>query len=182
MTDTNKVLDVVIIGAGIGGLTAGIMLQKKLGYYDYTIYEMASDLGGTWHQNEYPGCACDLPAHWYSLSIDPNPDWSCLFAGREEIQKYWKRLAQKHNLGPRIKFNTEFISAVWNEKQQHYTLKLRDSTTQGFREVKAKLVISAIGVFKHPNWPDVPGRELFQGKMLHAQKWDYRVGLTLCPP
>ncbi|CAE7156855.1 unnamed protein product [Rhizoctonia solani] len=178
MTDTNKVLDVVIIGAGVGGLTAAIMLQKKLNHYDYTIYEMASDLGGTWHQNDYPGCACDLPAYWYSLSIDPNPNWSCLFAGRKEIQAYWKGLAQKHNLEPRIKFNTEFVSAVWNEKQQYYTLKLRDSKTKESRQVRAKFVISAIGVFKHPHWPDVPGRESFQGTMLHAQKWDHNVALS----
>ncbi|KAJ1308236.1 hypothetical protein OPQ81_003951 [Rhizoctonia solani] len=138
---------------------------------------MASDLGGTWHQNEYPGCACDLPAHWYSLSIDPNPDWSVLFAGRQEIKKYWKHLAQKHNLSSHIKFNTEFLSAVWNEKDQNYTLRLRDSGTKESREVKAKLVISAIGVFKHPHWPDIPGIDTFQGKLLHAQRWDHSVGL-----
>ncbi|KAG8762750.1 hypothetical protein FRC11_007880 [Ceratobasidium sp. 423] len=178
MADTNKVLDVVIIGAGVGGLTAAIMLQKNMGYYNYTIYDMASDLGGTWHQNTYPGCACDIPAHWYSLSIDPNPDWSCLFASRQEIYKYWKRLAQKHNIEPHIKYNTEFVSAVWNEKEQNYTLKLRDSKTKEFREVKAKLVISAAGVFHHPRWPDIPGRELFQGKLLHAQNWDHNVGLS----
>ncbi|KAH7344182.1 hypothetical protein B0J17DRAFT_204737 [Rhizoctonia solani] len=177
MADTNQVHDVVIIGAGVGGLTAAIMMQKNH-YYNYTIYEMASDLGGTWQQNVYPGCACDIPAHWYSLSIDPNPDWTCLFASREEIYKYWKRLAQKHDIQPRIKFNTKFISAVWNEKQQNYTLKLQDSKTKEFREVKAKLVISAIGVFHHPRWPDIPGRESFQGKILHAQMWDHSVGLS----
>ncbi|KAG8685800.1 hypothetical protein FRC11_010057 [Ceratobasidium sp. 423] len=107
-----------------------------------------------------------------------NPDWSCLFAGRQEIQKYWKRLAQKHNIEPHIKYNTEFVSALWSEKQQNYSLKLRDSKTKEFKEVKAKLVISAIGVFKHPHWPDVPGRESFQGKLLHAQKWDHSVELS----
>ncbi|KAJ1308187.1 hypothetical protein OPQ81_003902 [Rhizoctonia solani] len=178
MEDTNQVHDIVIIGAGMGGLTAAIMLQKNLGYYNYIIYEMASDLGGTWHHNNYPGCACDIPAHWYSLSIDPNPDWSVLFAGRQEIKKYWKHLAHKHNIDSHIKFNTEFLSAVWNEKDQNYTLRLRDSGTKESREVKAKLVISAIGVFKHPHWPDIPGIDTFQGKLLHAQRWDHSVGLS----
>lgn len=139
---------------------------------------MASDTGGTWHQNDYPGCACDIPAHWYSLSIDPNPDWSYLFASRGEIKEYWSHLAQKHNIGPHIQFNTELVSAVWNEKQQHYALRLRDSKTKEFREVKAKLVISAIGVFHKPRWPDIPGKDEFQGKLLHAQMWDYNVGLS----
>ncbi|KAG8760838.1 hypothetical protein FRC11_014822 [Ceratobasidium sp. 423] len=176
MADANKVLDVVIIGAGISGLTMAIMLQKNLGYYNYTIYEMASDLGGTWHLNEYPSCTCDLPAH--CLLVDPNPDWSCLFAGHQEIQKYWKRLVQKHNIEPHIKYNTEFISAVWSEKQQNYSIKLWDSKTKEFKEVKVKLVISVIGVFKHPHWPDVPGRESFQGKLLHTQRWDHGMELS----
>ncbi|EUC56309.1 monooxygenase, partial [Rhizoctonia solani AG-3 Rhs1AP] len=179
MADTNKVLDIVIIGAGVGGLTAAIMLQNS-NYHNYTIYEMASDIGGTWHQNDYPGCACDIPAHWYSAVSQsiPTQNWSCLFASRGEIKQYWKRLAQKHNVESHIKFNTEFVSAVWNEKEQHYTLKLRDSKTKESREVKAKLVMSAVGVFNHPRWPDIPGREEFQGKLLHAQMWDYNVELS----
>ncbi|CAE6423696.1 unnamed protein product [Rhizoctonia solani] len=177
MADTNKALDIVIIGAGVGGITAAISLQNN-NYYDYTIYDMASDMGGTWHQNDYPGCACDIPAHWYSLSIDPNPNWSSLFAPRDEIKQYWKHLARKHNVEKHIEFNTEFVSAVWNEKQQYYTLKLRDSKTKESREVKAKLVIAAVGIFNHPRWPDIPGREVFQGKLLHAQMWNYNVGLS----
>ncbi|CAE6439365.1 unnamed protein product [Rhizoctonia solani] len=177
MADTDRVHNVVIIGAGVGGLTAAITMQVKMGLYDYTIYERASGLGGTWKQNNYPGCACDIPAHWYSLSIDPNPNWSCLFASRQEIYDYWKGLASKHNIEPHVKYNTEFVSAAWNEKEQYYVLKLQDTRTKEVREVKAKLVISAIGVFVNPLWPEIPGRESFQGSLLHAQNWDHSVGL-----
>ncbi|CAE6447249.1 unnamed protein product [Rhizoctonia solani] len=177
MADTDKVHNVIIIGAGVGGLTAAIKMQVDMGLYDYTIYERASELGGTWWQNDYPGCACDIPIHWYSLSIDPNPNWSCLFASRREIYEYWKHLARKHNIESRIKYNTEFLSAEWNEKKQYYTIKLEDSRTKERREIKAKLVISAIGVFVNPLWPDIPGRESFQGKILHAQMWDHSVKL-----
>lgn len=178
MSKTKESTNIAIIGAGIGGLTAAITLQDKLGLYDYTVFDLASDIGGTWRQNSYPGCACDVPAHWYSLSTDPNPNWTHVFAPRQEIFTYWKGLAKKHNLGPRIKFNTEFVSAVWNENEQNYTLNLRDVKTQELRQVTAKVVISAVGVFHHPRWPDIPGRELFQGDTLHAQMWDHSVNLS----
>ncbi|KAF8759819.1 L-lysine 6-monooxygenase (NADPH-requiring) [Rhizoctonia solani] len=171
-------VNIAIIGAGIGGITAAITLQNKLGLYDYTIYELAPDIGGTWRQNTYPGCACDVPGHWYSLSSEPNPDWSRSFAPREEIYQYWKGLVNKHSIEPHIKFNTEFVSAAWNEKDKSYTMRLRDVKTHQVKEVRAKIVISAVGYFNHPRWPDVPGRETFEGDLLHAQMWDHSVPLS----
>ncbi|CAE6343559.1 unnamed protein product [Rhizoctonia solani] len=136
-------VNIAIIGAGIGGITAAITLQNTLGVYDYTIYELASEIGGTWRQNTYPGCACDVPGHWYSLSSEPNPDWSRPFALREEIHQYWKGLVVKHRIQPRITFKTEFVSAVWSEKEECYIMRLRDVDTRQVKEVRAKVVISA---------------------------------------
>ncbi|KAJ1308247.1 hypothetical protein OPQ81_003962 [Rhizoctonia solani] len=171
-------VNIAIIGAGIGGITAAISLQDTLGVYDYTIYELASEIGGTWRQNTYPGCACDVPGHWYSLSSEPNPDWSRPYVPRDEILQYWKGIVSKHRIEPHIKFNTEFVSAVWNEKEQHYTLSLRNVKTREITRVMAKAVISAVGFFHHPRWPDVPGRETFKGDLLHATMWDHSVSLS----
>ncbi|CUA72835.1 4-hydroxyacetophenone monooxygenase [Rhizoctonia solani] len=171
-------INIAIIGAGIGGITAAISLQNTLGVYDYTIYELASEIGGTWQQNNYPGCACDVAGHWYSLSTEPNPNWSHPFAPREEIHQYWKGLVAKHRVEPHIKFNTELLSAEWNEKERHYTLRLRNAITHQVTQVTTKIVISAVGLFRHPRWPEVPGRETFKGDLLHAQMWDHSISLS----
>ncbi|CUA72834.1 hypothetical protein RSOLAG22IIIB_10339 [Rhizoctonia solani] len=162
----------------IGGITAAISLQEKLNMYDYTIFELASDIGGTWRQNTYPGCACDVPAHWYSLSTDPNPDWSHMYAPHDEIHRYWKGVAKRHNIETHIKFNNEFLSAVWDGKEQNYAICFRDVQTHEVFEVKAKIVISAVGTFHYPRWPAVPGRESFQGEILHAQMWNHGISLA----
>ncbi|QRW01268.1 flavin-containing monooxygenase/FMO family protein [Ceratobasidium sp. AG-Ba] len=166
---------IAIIGSGVGGLLAAISLQVKLGFYNYTIYELAGELGGTWQQNTYPGCACDVPAHWYSLSFDPNPDWSCVYVAYKEIHQYWKRLASKYDLVRHIQYRTEVISAVWDEEKQFYRLQLRNTETQEIREEIANIVISATGAFNHPKWPNIPGRESFQGASIHAKMWDHSV-------
>ncbi|EUC56303.1 L-lysine 6-monooxygenase (NADPH-requiring) protein [Rhizoctonia solani AG-3 Rhs1AP] len=171
-------INIAIIGAGIGGITAAISLQNTLSVYDYTIYELASEIGGTWQQNNYPGCACDVAGHWYSLSSEPNPDWSRPYAPRQEIHEYWKRIVIKHQVEPHIRFNTEFVSAVWNEKEQNYTLRLRDVKSNQITQVTANVVISAVGFFRHPRWPEFPGRENFKGDLLHAQMWDHSVSLS----
>ncbi|KDN34539.1 hypothetical protein RSAG8_12363, partial [Rhizoctonia solani AG-8 WAC10335] len=171
-------VNIAIIGAGIGGITTAISLQNTLGGYDYTIYELASEIGGTWQQNTYPGCACDVAGHWYSLSSEPNPDWSRPYALREEIHKYWKGLVSKHRIESRIRFNTEFVSAVWNQKEQNYSLRLRNVNTRQVTQVTAKAVISAVGFFRHPRWPDVPGRETFKGDLFEYMTWNHSVSLS----
>ncbi|CAE7140616.1 unnamed protein product [Rhizoctonia solani] len=171
-------VNIAIIGAGIGGITAAISLQSTLGVYDYTIYELASEIGGTWRQNDYPGCACDVAGHWYSLSSEPNPNWSRPYAPREEIHEYWLGIVNKHQIRPHIKFNTELVSAVWDEKEQNYALRLRNVNTGQVAQVTARIVISAVGLFHHPRWPEVPGRETFKGNLLHAQMWNYGVSLS----
>ncbi|KAG8704547.1 hypothetical protein FRC08_002183 [Ceratobasidium sp. 394] len=126
MTDEFEPVHVAVIGAGIGGITAAIALQTQLNFYDYTIYEMAGGVGGTWLANTYPGCVCDVPSHWYSLSTEPNPDWSMMFSGQAEIKAYWEGLVHKHQIEPRIELLTEVLSAVWDEATQQYIITVRD--------------------------------------------------------
>ncbi|KAF8681433.1 hypothetical protein RHS04_03704 [Rhizoctonia solani] len=159
MLETPKdITPVAIIGAGIGGIVAAISLQQKIGLNNYKIYEKANDVGGTWRQNTYPGCSSDVPVHLFSLSMDPNPDWSHVFGSYSEIQAYWKHLSIKHGIEPHINYNREVLSAIWNEDASCYTLNIKDTQT---------------GV-----WPEIPGRESFRGISLHAQAWDHSVEMS----
>ncbi|KAG8740833.1 hypothetical protein FRC11_015108 [Ceratobasidium sp. 423] len=101
-----------------------------------------------------------------------------MYAPHDEIHQYWKGVAEKHNIEPHIKFNNEFLSAVWDEREQNYTLRLRNVLTNEVGEIRAKVVISAVGTFHYPRWPAVPGRESFKGEILHAQMWDHAVSLA----
>ena len=106
-------LSVGIIGAGPGGLALGIFL-KKAGFRDFTIFDREDGVGGTWRTNTYPGLACDVKSHLYSFSFDLNPNWSRLWSGQQEILEYFERCAQRYDLAPHLKLNTEIVSAHWD--------------------------------------------------------------------
>src|SRR5437660_2082229 len=101
---SSDVLDVLIVGAGFSGLGMAIKLLQA-GTTSFLVVEKADDIGGTWYANRYPGCACDIPSHLYSFSFDRNPDWSRMFAPREEIQNYLKSCAQRYGVMPYIRVN-----------------------------------------------------------------------------
>ncbi|KAJ7689781.1 hypothetical protein B0H17DRAFT_1291851 [Mycena rosella] len=168
--------DVVIIGAGVGGLAFGIALKRQLRFTDFTIYEKAAEVGGTWRDNIYPGAASDVAVHFYSLSTDLNPDWSATHGSQPEMQAYWCKLARKYDLYRHIVFNRLVVSAEWNAKEQRYHVVTEDG--EGRRSsTTAKILISALGVLEVPQFPDIPGLALFEGKMFHSAKWDAGVDL-----
>src|SRR5262245_62364135 len=110
-------LRIVIIGAGMSGILAAIKLREA-GFDDLVRYEKADRLGGTWRENTYPGVTCDVPSHFYSYSFAPNPEWSRRFSPGAEIQAYFERVAERHDVVPRIRFGTEitrceFVSGRW---------------------------------------------------------------------
>jgi cation diffusion facilitator CzcD-associated flavoprotein CzcO len=164
-----KDVRIVIIGAGMAGILSGIRLDEY-GYHDYVIYEKSDRLGGTWRENTYPGLACDVPAHLYTYSFEPNPDWSSVFAPGHEIQAYFEKVAEKYNIVDKIRFNEEiphceFVDGRWN---------IRTSTG---REEEADVVIAASGVLHHPNVAQLPGLERFAGACFHSARWDHSVPL-----
>ncbi|KAG8737052.1 hypothetical protein FRC10_008648 [Ceratobasidium sp. 414] len=174
MTKLETPVNVAIIGAGIGGLTAAISLQKSLGLHNYTIYERGTDVGGTWRVAP----AIYLRTGTGKPRLVLSGYWEWIWASRNEIQAYWKRLSIKHVVEPHIEYGSEMVSAVWDEGNKHYTLEIRDVKTQVTRQVVAQVVISATGVFNLPRWPDIPGRESFRGEVLHAEHWDHSVNLS----
>ncbi|KII91073.1 hypothetical protein PLICRDRAFT_174399 [Plicaturopsis crispa FD-325 SS-3] len=170
---------VVVIGAGIGGLSFGIAMKRQLQYENFTIYERAGEVGGTWRDNTYPGCASDVPIHFFCLSTDLNPDWNKTHGSQPEIQAYWKGLAAKYDLYKHTVFRTQVISADWNMETQQYHIVLEDVDSGVKSETTANVVVSALGILEQPRYPaDMKGIHSFKGDIFHSARWNHNVKLS----
>ncbi|MET0896313.1 MAG: NAD(P)/FAD-dependent oxidoreductase [Mycobacterium sp.] len=158
--------EVVIIGAGFGGIGAAIQL-KKLGYQNLLIVDREKDLGGTWHVNRYPGLACDIPSSTYSYWFEPNPNWSRLYAPGPEIKRYAEHVADKYDVRRHMRFNTTVDSVRWDEDSRHWQVALAGGDT-----LVARVVIAATGVLSQPHTPFIPGIDQFDGRIIHTTAWD----------
>jgi cation diffusion facilitator CzcD-associated flavoprotein CzcO len=158
---------IAIIGAGFGGIGMAIRL-KQAGIESFTMFERADEIGGTWRDNTYPGCACDVPSHAYSFSFELNPDWSHSFAGSAEIQAYLLRCVEKHGLRRHLRLGTSIVEARFDEAAGLWTL-----TTDRGERVSARVVISAVGGLVDPAYPDIKGIESFRGEIFHTARWDH---------
>jgi cation diffusion facilitator CzcD-associated flavoprotein CzcO len=163
---------IAILGAGFAGIAAAIQLEKA-GIHSYTIYERADDVGGTWRDNTYPGAACDVPSHVYSLSFEPNPDWSHAFSSWSEIHAYLRGLVDKWGLRDHLRLRTEIVDARFDEATGTWTL-----TTDAEEKVTARVVIAGLGGLVDPSWPDIKGLESFGGEMMHTARWNHEVDLA----
>jgi len=165
-------VSVAVIGAGFGGIGLGARLVDN-GLHDFVIFDRASGVGGTWWANRYPGCACDVPSHLYSLSFAPNPDWTRRFAPRAEIQAYLERCATQFDVRPNLMLGTGIERAAWDEQAGIWRL-----TDDHGRTWSADVLVSAIGGLSRPAWPDIPGLDRFAGPVFHSQQWDDSVDLA----
>lgn len=162
-----SVHQVVIIGAGPGGLCMGIQLQKA-GIEDFVILEKASGVGGTWWHNRYPGAECDVQSHLYSFSFEPKRDWSRPFAGQAEILEYVDSVAEKYGMKSFIRFNHEVVAASWDDERAVWQVQVA-----GGDSFECRVLVSAMGMFNTPAYPDIPGLEQFQGTCFHSARWDH---------
>jgi cyclohexanone monooxygenase len=162
-------LRLAVIGAGASGLMALIRLREA-GFQDVTIYEKAETLGGTWRDNRYPGVTCDVPSHGYRYSFEPNAEWSRVCAPGDEILDYLKNVARKYDLERSIRFGEEVSSARWCDGRWEI------ETTSG-PQGAFDAVVTATGVLHHPNYPDIPGIDTFEGDAFHTARW--KDGLSL---
>ena len=160
---------IAIIGAGMSGIAATVKL-KKAGYSDITIFEKSDKVGGTWRDNRYPGLSCDVPSHWYSFSFARNPDWSHRYAYGPEIQDYMEKTAIEFDVTSCVRFNEPVTSLTYEDPFWH--LK-----TEKAEEVY-DVVISAAGILRLPNYPDIKGLETFKGNAFHSARWDETQSLT----
>ncbi|KDR73518.1 hypothetical protein GALMADRAFT_124691 [Galerina marginata CBS 339.88] len=176
--ETKRTPHVVIVGAGIAGIATAIALKRQLNFDDFTIYEQADAIGGTWRDNTYPGCGSDVPGHWYSLSTDLNPRWRSYYANQPELRAYWEDLWHKHDLVRHTVLATSVANAEWSIETQRYTVHLEHAHTGEKREVQAEVLFYAIGGFQAPFYPkDLLGLERFRGDLWHSARWRHDVAL-----
>lgn len=167
----NNTFDVAIVGAGFGGLGMAIKLIEA-GIRDFVILEKDREVGGTWRDNTYPGCACDVQSHMYSYSFEGKPDWSRRYPGWQEIQQYILAVTAKHHLRRHIRFGQEVTGARFDAASAAWTL----DTAAGDRVVARHFVL-ATGPLHVPQVPRIPGLESFAGKVFHSARWDHAYDL-----
>lgn len=178
----NISVDVLIVGAGFSGICMGIKLLEA-GRKDFLIIEKSEDLGGTWYENRYPGCACDIPAHLYSFSFERNPNWTRMFAGQQEIWQYLKSCVERYGLAPYIRSKTRFCEAAWDEAAAEWRIKAsllsRDNGNLGGTvRIRARVLVSGMGALHVPHYPEVPGIDRFRGPSFHSATWRSDVDLS----
>ena len=161
---------IAIVGSGFGGLGAAIRLKGE-GVHDFVVLERAGDVGGTWRDNTYPGCACDVQSHLYSFSFAPNPDWSRSFSPQAEIQAYLQRCATDYGVLSHVRFHHEVRAAAWDEAASRWRIE----TSGG--ALTADVLVMATGALSDPVIPDLRGLDRFQGRVFHSARWDHAFDL-----
>ena len=159
-------LPIAIIGAGFAGIGLAIKLREA-GIHDFTILERASELGGTWRDNTYPGCACDVASCLYSYSFAPNPDWSRAFSNQPEILAYLRGVAAEHDVERDIRYDIELLEARWDDEAALWRLR----TSRG--DLTTSMLVPAMGPFGDPVTPDIPGIDRFAGAKFHSLRWNH---------
>jgi cation diffusion facilitator CzcD-associated flavoprotein CzcO len=162
---------VAVIGSGFGGLGAAVRLRRE-GITDFVVLGRASSVGGTWRDNSYPGCACDVPSHLYSFSFAPNPDWPRTFSGQKYIRAYLEHVTDVFRLRPHIRFDSEVKLMTWDSERLRWEIE----TSAG--RLSADVVVSATGPLSDPQIPDIPGLDSFSGKVFHTSRWDHDYDLS----
>jgi cation diffusion facilitator CzcD-associated flavoprotein CzcO len=159
---------VIIVGAGFSGICSAIKLREK-GVEDFVVLEKNEDVGGTWHDNNYPGAECDVESHLYSFSFEPYANWSKVYSGRNEIYSYLQNCSKKHGLYERILFNTVVESITFKDDMWFI------NTPQGV--MSCSFLIFSYSPLHYPNLPNIEGIKDFKGTIMHTSKWNYGVEL-----
>jgi cation diffusion facilitator CzcD-associated flavoprotein CzcO len=169
--DEKRPLRAIIMGAGISGLISCIRFRQKIENITVQCYEKNADIGGTWFENRYPGIACDIPAHSYQLTFEPNKLWSRVYAPGPEIEKYWQFVAQKYDLYKYIKLRHKIVEVKWDDDSGKWKVKVENLETGEIITDEADFLISCVGFLNNWKWPDIPDREKFKGYMAHTANW-----------
>jgi cation diffusion facilitator CzcD-associated flavoprotein CzcO len=171
MTDLPDHVDVAIVGSGFAGVGMAIALLRA-GRTDFLVLERDGDVGGTWHQNTYPGCQCDVPSNLYSFSFALNAEWSQTFALQPEIGAYLKRVAEDFGVRPHVRTRTEVQDAAWDEQARHWRIE----TSRGV--LTARVLVAGMGGLSEPSIPSIPGAETFAGPAFHTARWNHDADLA----
>lgn len=159
---------VVVAGGGMSGILIGVRLAQS--GIPFTILEKNPDVGGTWYENHYPGCRVDIANHLYSYSFEPGYEWPKFFAEREHLLRYFQRIAKKHGVSERIRFNSEIVSAVYDEDGGKWLVEYDCDGEK--KELSGDVFVSAVGQLNRPKIPQVKGLDAFEGRQCHSAQWD----------
>jgi len=182
-----------------------IDLLKRNSLQNFIILEKSSSIGGTWHDNKYPGCCCDVWSMLYSYSFEQNPDWTREYPGQEEIlvsssylyvplivsqsqqrtdtyQDYLRGVAQKYGLYKYIRFNTSVEAATWDDSKNRWMIDVKvtggkDAEFNPAYSIQSDFLVSAVGQLNQPRYPDIEGLQDFKGKIMHSARWDWSYNL-----
>jgi len=166
-----KEVSIIILGAGMSGICMAIKLREA-GIFDFEILEKNDDIGGTWHDNTYPGACSDVPAALYSFSFELNPDWSCVYPPQDEIKRYFASCADKYKLHQHIRLNSEVASAEYQE-DGHWVVTLANG-----EQICCRILISGLGQLNLPYIPKIEGVEFYEGDQLHSARWNNNLDLS----
>jgi 4-hydroxyacetophenone monooxygenase len=175
LKEAARKMKVLVVGAGMSGLLTGIRLSQA--GVPFEIVEKNADVGGTWLVNTYPGCRVDNSNHMYSYSFEPNHAWPQHFSPQPELLKYFRGVADKHDLRKHIRFETSVESLTWDEDRAVWRAVLKDKTGKS-ETVEANMVVTAVGQLNRPRLPDIEGRDSFEGPAFHSAEWRHDVDLT----
>jgi len=163
--------EIVIIGTGFAGIGMAVKLQQA-GIHSFKLVERSNEVGGTWRDNTYPGCECDVQSHLYSFSFEPKADWSKKYSSWNEIRDYIIAVTDKHNLRQKIQFNTGLEGASFDKNSGTWLVNLSDGS-----KTRARFVITAVGPLSNPSIPEISGKESFNGPIFHSAQWDHAADL-----
>jgi cation diffusion facilitator CzcD-associated flavoprotein CzcO len=164
--------DIAIVGAGFSGLGMAMEL-KRAGREDFCLIDKATNVGGTWRDNTYPGCACDIPSHLYSFTREMKPDWSRMYPRQAEIWAYQRALVERHGLESHLRLGWQVEDMTWNEADRRWTLMSADGRT-----ITARNVVCGLGGLHIPQWPNIAGMDRFARASFHTARWDHSVNLA----
>lgn len=174
----SRPIKIISVGAGASGLLFAYKLQRSFDNFELILYEKNEEIGGTWLENKYPGCACDIAAHAYTWSFEPNPSWSSTYAGSDEIQEYFLRFTEKYDLRKYCRFKKRISRAEWDNDKGQWSIEITDLESGNIIHDWCHFLINANGVLNAWKWPDIPGIDKFEGPILHTAKYDRNLDLT----
>ncbi|CAK4033646.1 steroid monooxygenase [Lecanosticta acicola] len=176
-SQTHRPLRVITIGAGASAINFAHEISISDLDVSLTCYDKNPEIGGTWFENRYPGCACDIPSVNYQLSWAPAV-WTKYYSSAPEILAYFKKVATDHDLLKYMKLSHRVIGAIWDEDRGQWNVEVQNLVSGEILHDRCNVLINASGVLNKWKWPSIPGRETFQGTMLHSANWDTSADLT----
>ncbi|KAH8704053.1 putative dimethylaniline monooxygenase [Talaromyces proteolyticus] len=162
----------IIVGAGIAGIAASILIPRKVKNLSYTVYERQDAVGGTWAQNRYPGVRCDIPSHSYQFTFAPNLRWSEYYSPGPEIREYYERLVKEYGVDKSLHLQHDVVSAIWSDDIHQWVVTIKNLATGNVFTDTAHFFISATGRLNVPKWPNIPGLGTdYKGILAHTAEW-----------